>query len=92
MDIIRGSNNSLDTEAGGELAETLRNLYCYFEKRLHESNCKKDRRGIDEVISHLKVLRDAWATMLASHSQPPSPRRAVAADSEIWIHPDLRAA
>lgn len=64
VDIIRELNSSLDLEAGGQLADTLRNLYSYFERRLLESNRKKSRRGIDEIIPMLKQLRDAWSQML----------------------------
>lgn len=64
IDIIRELNGSLDLEAGGQLADTLRNLYSYFERRLLESNLKKSRKGIDEVIPMLKQLRDAWFNML----------------------------
>jgi flagellar protein FliS len=65
VDIIRELNSSLDVEAGGQLAETLRNLYTYFEHRLVESNLKKSRQGIDEVIPMLRDLRDAWFKMLS---------------------------
>jgi flagellar protein FliS len=68
-DIVRQLNNSLNLEAGGKLAETLRNLYHYFDRRIVESNLKKQRDGVDEVILHLKELRDAWAVMLASQGQ-----------------------
>jgi flagellar protein FliS len=68
-DIIRQLNNSLNLEAGGKLAETLRNLYHYFDQRIVESNFKKQRDGVDEVILHLKELRDAWATMLTNQGQ-----------------------
>jgi len=64
VDIIRELNGSLDLEAGGQLAETLRNLYAFFERRLLESNLKKSRKGIEEVIPMLKQLRDAWFKML----------------------------
>jgi len=64
VDIIRELNSSLDVEAGGPLADTLRNLYGFFERRLLESNLKKSRAGIDEVIPMLKQLRDAWFKML----------------------------
>jgi len=63
-DIIRELDCALDVEKGGELAETLHRLYDYFEDRIHTSNLKKQRDGIEEVIQHLSVLRDAWATML----------------------------
>ena len=64
VDIVRELNQSLDLEAGGQLAETLRNLYGFFEQRLVESNLKKSRKGIDEVQPMLKQLRDAWFAML----------------------------
>ncbi len=64
IDIIRELNCSLDVEAGGQLADTLRDLYAYFERRLLDSSCKKSRRGIDEVLPMLRDLRDAWFQML----------------------------
>ncbi len=69
LDIVRELNVCLNTEAGGQLAQTLRNLYSYMEGRLLESNLKKRRTGVDEVIGQLKELRDAWATMLANQGQ-----------------------
>lgn len=67
-DIIRELNNSLDMDAGGELAETLRGLYAYFERRLTESNFKKTDTGIREIQPMLKQLRDAWCAMLANEA------------------------
>jgi len=67
IEIVRELNSSLDMEAGGQLAETLRNLYAYFENRLIESNLRKTRKGIDEVIPMIKDLRDAWFQMLNGH-------------------------
>ena len=63
-DIIRELNCVLNLESGGELAETLRRLYDYFERRINTSNTRKQRAGIEEVIQHLSILRDAWAAML----------------------------
>ena len=63
-DIIRELDCALNHKKGGELAETLHHLYQYFEGRLHTSNVKTQRHGTEEVIQHLNVLRDAWATML----------------------------
>jgi flagellar protein FliS len=69
LDIIRFLKGSLNMEAGGELAVTLRRLYFYFEERLIKSNMKKHRDGVDEVITHLESLRNAWATMLAAQGE-----------------------
>jgi flagellar protein FliS len=70
VDIVRELNCCLNTDDGGQLAQTLRDLYDYMEGRLLESNFKKNRAGVDEVIVHLKELRNAWATMLACQGQP----------------------
>src|SRR5262245_37238334 len=62
QDIIRELNLALNMEQGGEFAATLRRLYDYFDRRLWESNVQKRREGIEEVIRHVAVLREAWAT------------------------------
>jgi flagellar protein FliS len=69
LEIIRFLKGSLNMEAGGELAMTLRKLYFYFEERLVKSNMKKHRDGVDEVITHLEGLRNAWASMLAAQGE-----------------------
>lgn len=69
MDIIRELNLSLNMEQGGEFAMTLRRLYDYFDRRIWESNVQKRPEGIKEVIGHLTVLRDAWATMLRGQAE-----------------------
>ena len=68
IDIIRELDHSLDLAAGGRLANTLRSLYSFFERRLIDSNLKKARKGIDEVIPLLRELRDAWFKMLGGAS------------------------
>jgi flagellar secretion chaperone FliS len=65
-EIIRELNSALNMDQGGECALTLRRLYDYFDRRLWESNVQKRREGVDEVIRHLTVLREAWAAMLAN--------------------------
>src|SRR5579883_373318 len=59
-EIIRELDFALDLDRGGELAMTLHRLYEYFDRLIHSSNLKKQRAGIDEVIRHLTVLREAW--------------------------------
>jgi flagellar protein FliS len=79
-EIIRQLNIALNMQQGGEVAENLRRLYNYFERRIWESNIKKNPAGVGEVIRHLNVLRDAWATMLANQgSSIPDSRATLAA-------------
>ena len=70
LDIVRELNRALDMEHGGECAETLRPLYDYFERKILESNIKKQPEGARQVIKHLTILRDAWAGMLAGQGIP----------------------
>jgi flagellar protein FliS len=71
-DIIHQLSNALNMEKGGECATTFRRLYNYFDRLIWQSDIRKRRDGVDEVIRHLTVLRDAWATMLQNQSVPGS--------------------
>ncbi len=64
QDIITELNSTLNIEAGGELAKVLRDLYIYMGNRLWDSNFKKERSGIEEVILRITELKEAWAEML----------------------------
>jgi len=79
QDIIRELNGALNMEQGGEFATNMRRLYDYLERRIWESNLKKNSAGVGESIRHLTVLRDAWATMLNNQGAVPSPAALVAA-------------
>ena len=79
QEIIRELNSALNLEQGGEFAANMRRLYDYLERRIWESNLKKNSAGVGEAIRHLTVLRDAWATMLAGQSAPAQDRPALAA-------------
>jgi flagellar protein FliS len=72
VDILRELNWSLDLEAGGQLAQTLRSLYTFFERRIVESNVKKSRKGVDEVLPMITSLRDAWFQMLNTGNPGPA--------------------
>jgi flagellar protein FliS len=79
QDIIRELNGALNMQDGGEFAANMRRLYDYLERRIWESNLKKNSAGVGEAIRHLTVLRDAWATMLAGQGATPETRQALAA-------------
>jgi flagellar protein FliS len=70
QEIIQELNRALNLEQGGEFASTMRRLYEYFDRRIQESNRQKEPSGVQEVIRHLTVLRDAWAKMLRNQSLP----------------------
>ena len=62
--IIYEMNARLDMKKGGEIAENFRRLYTYLYRRLQEANLKKKKPPIEEVIGHLRELREGWAEML----------------------------
>ncbi len=58
--ILQEFMNTLDMDANKEVAENLFRLYDYLYHTLVQANIKKDISKIDEVIGHLKVLKDTW--------------------------------
>jgi flagellar protein FliS len=64
QEVIQELNGALNLKEGGDCAANLRRLYNYLDQRLQQSNLRKEPTGIQEVIRHLSVLRDAWRDML----------------------------
>jgi flagellar protein FliS len=62
--IITELMTSLDLEIGGEMAMNLYRLYDYFNFRLVEANTQRDTAKIDEVITHLRQLKETWVTAI----------------------------
>ena len=59
-EIIEELNNSLNMDAGGELASNLRRLYFFMNRHLMKANWDNDVKGIREVIQMLTNLREGW--------------------------------
>jgi len=60
QDIVTELMVSLNLEEGGEIANNLLNIYAYIKKRLLEANMEKKAEILQEVITLLEELRDAW--------------------------------
>jgi len=60
QDIINELNAVLDTDAGGEIAINLRNLYNFMHKHLVDANVQNDTRKIQEVIELMEELNKGW--------------------------------
>ena len=58
--IISEFMNTLDINVGGEVARNLYGLYEYLHYRLIQANIKKDIDMVDEVLIHLKDLKQTW--------------------------------
>jgi flagellar secretion chaperone FliS len=55
-----GLQQSLNREAGGEIAERLNALYSYMSRRLLEANIKQSEAMLVEVDGLLATLEEAW--------------------------------
>ena len=60
LDIINELNTVLDTDAGGEIATSLRRLYCFMNNRLYKANIKREPEIIREVITLMEELNQSW--------------------------------
>ncbi len=65
MSIIDGLRASLNKDSGGEIADNLDDLYDYMIRRLLRANVDNDVDLLDEVISLLRSVRDAWVKIPA---------------------------
>lgn len=74
--IIAEFMNTLDIEAGGDVAKNLYGLYEYLNHRLIHANIKKDMNALEEVLRHLKELKNTWEQAIkiaAREKVEPSP-------------------
>lgn len=60
QDILSELNIVLDMESGGEIAQNLRKLYLFMNRRLNEANTNRDPQMIQEVISLMEELNQSW--------------------------------
>ena len=63
ISIIDGMRASLDKNAGGEIAQNLDDLYDYMIRRLMRANMEDNPDLLDEVLSLLRSIKDAWDTL-----------------------------
>jgi len=70
-DIIVELNNALNTEIGGEIAQSLRKLYFFMDRQLMKANWKNEVQGLKEVRHLLIDLREAWQQAYDRKRTPP---------------------
>jgi len=58
-----GLRASLNVKVGGEVAQTLDNLYAYMSHRLLVANLQNDPAIVFEVMNMLKDIRESWAAI-----------------------------
>ena len=47
------------------VAKDFDNVYNYLKRRLFEANIKKDAEILEEVLKHLRTVRDTWKEVMA---------------------------
>ena len=79
-DIQKANNNILKAERIIEefqitldfkyaIANDFNNVYNYLMKRLREANVKKDKDILEEVLEHLRTMRDTWKEVMRLNNQ-----------------------
>lgn len=46
------------------VAQDFERIYVYLEQRLVEANMKKDKEILEEVLTHLRSVRDTWKEVM----------------------------
>ncbi len=60
--IIQEFRSSLDKRY--PVSNDFEAVYVYLIRRLHEANIKKDAEIMEEVLKHLRTMRDAWKEVM----------------------------
>jgi flagellar protein FliS len=47
-----------------EVSKDFHNVYHYLIQRLHEANMHKDKETLEEVLKHLRTMRDTWKEVM----------------------------
>jgi flagellar protein FliS len=68
--ILSELQSNLNVEQGGETAASLDSLYSYMSSRLTEANLQLKPAPVQEVITLMSGLRDAWAAL--AQAPPPA--------------------
>lgn len=61
--IDEGLKAALDLKAGGKLAADLSDLYAYVCLRLIQANLNNDESALDECVTLVSPLREAWQSI-----------------------------
>ena len=60
--IIRELKGSLNHKYA--VAKDFESVYTYVERRLIEANIKKDKEILEEILTHLRTMRDTWKEVM----------------------------
>lgn len=51
------------------VAQEFENVYAYIARRLLEANMKKDKEILEEVLTHLRTMRETWEEVMKNGKQ-----------------------
>jgi flagellar protein FliS len=60
--IVTEFDTSLDDRY--EVSQDFHNVYHYLQSRLRDANVKKDKEILEEVLKHLRTMRDTWKEVM----------------------------
>lgn len=66
-DIITEFQTTLDRKY--PVAKEFDAVYSYLQQRLLEANIKKDKEILEEVLEHLRTMRDTWKEVMKTASR-----------------------
>jgi len=68
QNIISELQGNLDFSVGGDIPQTLYDLYDFWFRQLSKANLEKTREPIDTILPQVTEIRDAWDQMLKQHA------------------------
>ncbi|MDR2888241.1 MAG: flagellar export chaperone FliS [Lachnospiraceae bacterium] len=51
------------------VAEDFDRVYVYLQERILEANIKKDKEILEEIIAHLRSMRDTWKEVMKANKE-----------------------
>ncbi len=67
--IIDELQNTLDMDAGGDVARSLDQLYTFVRERLMEASIQRSAQPLDAAIGVMSTLREGWGEISARESR-----------------------
>jgi flagellar protein FliS len=90
MEIVAHLMGMIDVTTGGEAAVRLRRIYGFLLQRLGDIDMKNSVEICDEVIGHLRTMRDAWAQMEQAPTPPKAPENSDGPKPKAAVAPVIR--
>ncbi|MGE0526176.1 MAG: flagellar export chaperone FliS [Bdellovibrionales bacterium] len=60
FDIVNELNNTLNHEAGGEIAKNLEQLYMFISEQLTKCNASGERKPLEDALRIMETLHSGW--------------------------------